>query len=64
MLIVPLGDHPGVTIEPIMQVNGDADFCQEFFDDVTVPAGNLLGAENEGWNLCISLALREKFPLN
>jgi alkylation response protein AidB-like acyl-CoA dehydrogenase len=60
MLIVPLGDHPGVTIEPIMQVNGDADFCQEFFDDVTVPVGNLLGAENEGWAVAQRLLFNER----
>ncbi len=60
MLIVPLGDHPGVTIEPILQVNGEADFCQEFFDDVTIPAGNLLGAENEGWAVAQRLLLNER----
>jgi alkylation response protein AidB-like acyl-CoA dehydrogenase len=60
MLVVPLGDHPGVTIEPIMQVNGDADFCQEFFDDVTIPAGNLLGEENEGWAVAQRLLFNER----
>jgi alkylation response protein AidB-like acyl-CoA dehydrogenase len=60
MLIVPLGDHPGVTIEPITQVNGEADFCQEFFDDVAVPADNLLGAENEGWAVAQRLLLNER----
>jgi alkylation response protein AidB-like acyl-CoA dehydrogenase len=60
MLIVPLGDHPGVTIEPITQVNGEADFCQEFFDDVTIPASNLLGAENEGWAVAQRLLLNER----
>lgn len=60
MFIVPLGDHPGVTIEPITQVNGEADFCQEFFDDVTIPAENLLGAENEGWAVAQRLLLNER----
>jgi alkylation response protein AidB-like acyl-CoA dehydrogenase len=27
-------DKPGVTVQPIRQINGDAEFCQEFFDDV------------------------------
>jgi alkylation response protein AidB-like acyl-CoA dehydrogenase len=60
MFIVPLGDHSGVTIEPIMQVNGEADFCQEFFDDVTIPAENLLGAENEGWTVAQRLLFNER----
>jgi alkylation response protein AidB-like acyl-CoA dehydrogenase len=60
MLIVPLGDHPGVTIEPILQVNGEADFCQEFFDDVTIPADHLLGEENAGWAVAQRLLLNER----
>ena len=49
-----------MTIEPIVQVNGEADFCQEFFDDVTIPAENLLGAENEGWAVAQRLLLNER----
>jgi alkylation response protein AidB-like acyl-CoA dehydrogenase len=60
MFIVPLGDHPGVTIEPIVQVSGEADFCQEFFDDVTIPAGSLLGAENQGWGVAQLLLFHER----
>ncbi|MFI5045958.1 MAG: acyl-CoA dehydrogenase family protein [Acidimicrobiia bacterium] len=60
MLIVPLGDHPGVTIEPILQVNREADFCTEFFDDVTVPAANLLGGENDGWGVAQRLLFNER----
>ena len=60
MLIVPLGNHSGVTIEPILQVNREADFCQEFFDDVTVPADHLLGSENDGWAVAQCLLLHER----
>src|SRR5438445_644666 len=37
MFAVPLQGTPGLTIEPIRQVNGAHDFCQEFFDDVVLP---------------------------
>ncbi len=57
---MPLGDHSGVTIEPILQVNREADFCQEFFDDVTVPADHLLGAENDGWAVAQRLLFHER----
>jgi alkylation response protein AidB-like acyl-CoA dehydrogenase len=60
MLIVPLGNHSGVTIEPILQVNREADFCQEFFDDVTVPADHLLGSENDGWAVAQRLLFHER----
>ena len=60
MFIVPLGNHPGVTIEPILQVSGEADFCQEFFDDVTLPADHLLGSENDGWAVAQRLLFHER----
>ena len=36
MCIVPLA-QPGIDIEPIMQANGEAEFCQEFLTDVRPP---------------------------
>jgi alkylation response protein AidB-like acyl-CoA dehydrogenase len=60
MLIVPLGNHSGVTIEPILQVNREADFCQEFFDDVTVPSDHLLGSDNDGWAVAQRLLFHER----
>ena len=60
MFVLPLGDYPGVTIEPIKEVNGRAHFCQEFFDDVVVPAGNLIGQENEGWAVAQRLLFHER----
>jgi alkylation response protein AidB-like acyl-CoA dehydrogenase len=60
MFVVPLGDHPGVTIEPIKQVNGSMHFCQEFFDDAEIPADALLGDENEGWAVAQRLLFHER----
>ena len=48
MLIVDLRS-PGIEIRPIEQINGGAEFCEEFLTDVVVPAENLIGDENEGW---------------
>ncbi|MBP2191992.1 acyl-CoA dehydrogenase family protein [Nocardia goodfellowii] len=39
----------GVTIRRIRQVTGSTEFCQEFFDDVRLPADSVLGAVDEGW---------------
>src|SRR5579859_7097227 len=41
--------QPGVEIKRIKQINGNNEFCQEFFDDVVVPASNVVGEVNGGW---------------
>ncbi len=37
---------PGITIQPIRDMTDDEHFCEIYFDDVRVPAGNLVGALN------------------
>ncbi len=39
-------DSPGIEVRPIVDLCGDAHFCEVLFDEVRVPAGNLVGAEN------------------
>lgn len=51
---------PGVTVRPIRQITGEADFCEIFFDDVAVPAGNLVGTENGGWAIAMAAAAFER----
>jgi alkylation response protein AidB-like acyl-CoA dehydrogenase len=43
----------GVTVKPIVMVNGDAEFNEVLFDQVRVPAANLLGDLNDGWALAM-----------
>ena len=40
---------PGIEIRRIKQIDGGAEFCEEFLTDVVVPADNLVGEENAGW---------------
>lgn len=47
---------PGVTVRPIRQITGEDDYCEVFFDDVAVPAENLVGAENDGWKVAMAAA--------
>src|SRR6266702_2786362 len=40
--------QPGVEIKRIRQIGGNNEFCQEFFDDVAVPASDVVGEVNGG----------------
>lgn len=42
---------PGVQVRPIRNAVGDQHFCEIFLDDVVIPAANLIGAENTGWQV-------------
>ncbi|WP_280419799.1 acyl-CoA dehydrogenase family protein [Nocardia carnea] len=41
----------GIEVKPIRQATGESHFCEIFLDEVRIPAVNLLGAENRGWQL-------------
>lgn len=41
---------PGITVRPLRTIDGGIEINEVFFDDVTIPAENLLGEENKGWN--------------
>ena len=40
---------PGVTVRPIVLLDGEAEVNEVWFDNVQVPANNLIGEENKGW---------------
>ncbi len=40
---------PGITVRPIKQISGDAEFNEIFFDNVRVPDDQILGEVNGGW---------------
>jgi alkylation response protein AidB-like acyl-CoA dehydrogenase len=42
---------PGIEVRPIRQATGESHFCEIFLNDVEVPATNLVGAENAGWQV-------------
>ncbi|RBY97709.1 acyl-CoA dehydrogenase [Blastococcus sp. TF02-8] len=49
LLVFPM-DTPGVTLRPIELIDGGFEVNEVFFEDVRVPAENLIGEENRGWD--------------
>ncbi|MDB5883984.1 MAG: hypothetical protein JWR74_155 [Polaromonas sp.] len=54
---------PGVRIRPIVNLAGDDELCEVFFDDVRVPLGNLVGELDQGWQVAKSLLGHERLWL-
>ena len=59
VLIVEV-DQPGITVDRILGVAGDNEFCQEFFDDVRIAAENVLGEVDDGWTVVRGLLAHER----
>ena len=51
---------PGITFRPIITIEGGHEVNEVFFDDVKVPAENLVGQENKGWDYAKYLLGRER----
>jgi alkylation response protein AidB-like acyl-CoA dehydrogenase len=51
---------PGVTVRPIILLDGEHEVNDVFFDNVKVPAANLVGRENEGWTYAKYLLTHER----
>jgi alkylation response protein AidB-like acyl-CoA dehydrogenase len=51
---------PGIRIRPIMTIAGDDEFAEVFFDDVVVPAENLVGKLHDGWRIANALLGHER----
>ena len=46
-------DQPGVEVRPIVQMTGDAEFSEVFFNDAKTDAENLVGDVNGGWKVAM-----------
>ena len=57
-------DLPGIEIRPIVDMTGIHTFNEVFFDDVRIPAANLVGEENRGWALAKVTLANERVSLS
>lgn len=51
---------PGITLRPIITIDGAHEVNEVFFDNVRVPAENLVGVENKGWDYAKFLLANER----
>jgi alkylation response protein AidB-like acyl-CoA dehydrogenase len=61
MILVPM-DTPGITLSPL-NLLGTHDINAVFFEDVVVPAANVVGGENHGWKLITNQLNHERVTL-
>jgi alkylation response protein AidB-like acyl-CoA dehydrogenase len=57
--LVPL-DQPGVEVRPIVQLTGDSEFNEVFFDDARTDAGLVVGAPGDGWRVAMGTLTFER----
>jgi alkylation response protein AidB-like acyl-CoA dehydrogenase len=50
----------GVDVRPLRQMTGETEFNELFFHDVRVPAENVVGKVNEGWNVAMGTLMHER----
>jgi len=58
-LLVPL-DQPGVDIRPIIQLTGDSEFNEVFFDDARTEASLVVGEPGDGWRVAMGTLTFER----
>lgn len=55
---------PGITVKPIELISGKSSFCEVFFDNVRVPACELVGTLNDGWTVAKKLLQHERAAMS
>ncbi len=56
-------DSPGISIRPLRQITGEAEFNEVFFENVKVPKDQIVGAPGQGWEIAISTLMFERIVL-
>lgn len=54
---------PGITVSPLVQMNGDAHFSQVFLDDVHVDDADRIGEPGDGWRVALTCLSHERGAL-
>ncbi|MAG32179.1 MAG: acyl-CoA dehydrogenase [Deltaproteobacteria bacterium] len=58
-LLFPM-NTPGIEVQPLRTMTGEAEFNQVFFTDVRVPQANIVGRRGEGWKIANTTLKHER----
>ncbi len=56
-------EQPGVQVRPLVQITGEPEFNELFFEDARVPDANIVGGEGKGWQVAITTLMFERSNL-
>ena len=59
MFVLPMR-QPGVTVRPLRQMTGEAEFNEVFLDEARLPADWIVGDLNDGWRMATALLAHER----
>lgn len=59
-LLLDRTDYPGMSIRPIIGLDGLPEQCEVFFDDVRVPQAGRVGEQDDGWTVAKQLLKHER----
>jgi alkylation response protein AidB-like acyl-CoA dehydrogenase len=54
---------PGITIRPLRQITGEAEFNEVFFSDARIPNSNILGNVGDGWRVSLTTLMNERVSI-
>jgi len=56
-------EDPGITVSPLVQITGEAEFNELFLDEVRIPDANVLGGVGNGWKVALTTLMNERAGL-
>ncbi|MFI6927014.1 acyl-CoA dehydrogenase family protein [Nonomuraea spiralis] len=56
--------HPGVTVRPLKDMSGRANFNEIFFGNVTIPDEHRVGEVDDGWSVAVTTLLHERLSIS
>ena len=59
MFVLPM-DQAGVTVRPLVQMTGEAEFNEVFLDEARLPKEWVVGGVNDGWRTAVALLAHER----
>ena len=56
-------EQDGIEVRPLVQITGEAEFNEVFFNDAYVPDENVIGGEGNGWMVALTTLMNERAGL-